>query len=294
MSEEMIHKLLADLPESNLTTTVLKGLDYLVPGEWTNIRSLEDMCKAVTGEEDQELLQKVGDRAIELYIDPSNGYQRAVTVFKGVDSIGTAAGALSILHGLGARFDGLSFLKDMGPKDSSAQAVDAGMKFAAEFATFCLCNGIPGDGVGDFVSSFVNNAKEDKMRLTAWLAFDCVLPLGPDALAKIIGAVEGFADDHMGQNSLFQKFQGFLPGGIGDKKNLILGALKGSQSSLQSQIDAGITQDGLLGKVKEWVDFGDRGMDMAAVAIDTLTNYFEHTGIQSVSRRVVSRAYGEI
>ena len=122
-----------------------------------------------------------------------------VTVFKGVDSIGTAAGALSILHGLGSRFDGLSFLKDMGPKDSSAQAVDAGMKFAAEFATFCLCNGIPGDGVGDFVSSFVNNAKEDKMRLTAWLAFDCVLPLGPDALAKIIGAVEGFADDHMVQ-----------------------------------------------------------------------------------------------
>jgi hypothetical protein len=35
-------------------------------------------------------------------------------------------------------------------------------------------------------------------------------------------------------------------------------------------------------------------MEYVAAAIDVGTNYFEHTGIQSVSRRLISRAYGEI
>src|SRR4030095_2061710 len=74
MSDEPIHKILEDLPSSNLTTRLLGALDYVVPGQWENVTSWETMIKRVTGEEDQEIIQKVGDRAIQLYNDPDQGY----------------------------------------------------------------------------------------------------------------------------------------------------------------------------------------------------------------------------
>ena len=46
--------------------------------------------------------------------------------------------------------------------------------------------------------------------------------------------------------------------------------------------------------MKEYVDVADNSLDWVAAAIDLGTNCFEHTGIQSVARRVISRAYGEI
>ena len=56
----------------------------------------------------------------------------------------------------------------------------------------------------------------------------------------------------------------------------------------------GITQEGVLAKVKEYVTIADDKVDLAAAALDLGTNTFEHTGIQTVARRVISRAYGEI
>ena len=46
-------------------------------------------------------------------------------------------------------------------------------------------------GVGDFVGALANYGKEEKMRLAAWLAVDCVLPLGPDFIQKILEALDG-------------------------------------------------------------------------------------------------------
>ena len=41
-----------------------------------------------------------------------------------------------------------------------------------------------------------------------------------------------------------------------------------------------------------WV--ADDKLDTIAAALDLTTSPFEHTGIQSVARRVISRAYGEL
>jgi hypothetical protein len=56
----------------------------------------------------------------------------------------------------------------------------------------------------------------------------------------------------------------------------------------------GITQEAVLAKVKEYLAIADEKLDLAAAALDLATNTFEHTGTQTVVRRVVSRAYGEI
>ena len=88
MSDKPLFELLNDLPSSSLTTRLLGLLDFAVPGEWENIRTLEDMVKRVTGEEDESLIQSVGERAVMLYNDESLGYRRAVQIYQLVDDTG--------------------------------------------------------------------------------------------------------------------------------------------------------------------------------------------------------------
>ena len=78
---EPLHAVLEALPQSSLTTHVLGALDWIVPGEWQNITVFDTLIKDVTGETDEALIQKVGERALQLYADPSNGYARAVMVY---------------------------------------------------------------------------------------------------------------------------------------------------------------------------------------------------------------------
>ena len=289
-----LNRLLSELPSTNLTTLALKGLDYVVPGQWENVRDLEQMVRKVTGEDDQALIQKIGERAIVLYMDPSQGYQRAVKVFSLVDTVGTMTGVVSLGHQLGDKFN-WGLLKDHTPKPETAQAIDAGVKFAAELVTFTLTNGLPGDSVADFARAVKVSEKEDIMRLAAWLAFDCVLPLGPTFFSKILGAIDGLSERELAAHPRFAQIAAHLPGGIGDQKATVLKNLQEQQSHLEGFVsEKGLTQESLLGKVKDWVDSKDATLETIASLLDVGTSYFEHTGVQSVARRVVSRAYGEI
>ena len=291
---EPIHQVLENLPESSLTTRVLDALDLLVPGEWSNITRFEAMVKDVTGETDEALVQSIGERAIAIYADESTGYARAVTLFRGIDSSSTVAGVAALASMAGERFEILSFLGDITPKPDTTQAIDAGLKLAGELAAFTLTNGLPGDSVGDFVTSLANYGKEEKMRLAAWLAIDCILPLGPDFIQKMIAALEGPLED-LEQSSVFRFIADHLPGGLGEKRDLVRRNLEASGGHLEGMVAThGITQESVLARVKEYVALADDKLDVAAAALDLATNVFEHTGIQTVVRRVVTRAYGEI
>jgi hypothetical protein len=46
-----------------------------------------------------------------------------------------------------------------------------------------LVNGVPGDSISDFVRSLLSGEKEDRIRLAAWIAYDGLVPLGPDSSA---------------------------------------------------------------------------------------------------------------
>lgn len=285
---EHIHELLEALPEKSLTTRLLGALDYLAPGEWKNITKFEQMIRDVTGEEDQEIIQKVGEKAITLYRDEANGYQRAVSVFQLVDNAQGVAGFAALANKV-------SFLEGITPKSDTTQAIDAGVKFVAELTTFCLVNGLPGDSVGDFASSLANAAKEDAMRVSAWIALDGMVPLGPDFLGKILDGIKKMTDKELGEHSRFARIAQYLPGGIGEKKKLIEGALESSQQQVTDLVAAkAISRESVLDKIRAHVEVNDNRLDYIAAVLDMATNYFEHTGIQSVARRIVSRAYGEI
>jgi hypothetical protein len=296
MSSEPIHKILEELPSSNLTTRLLGALDYIVPGSWENVTSWETMVKRVTGEEDQELIQRVGDRAIQLYNDPEQGYQRAVQIFNLVDSTQGLAGAAEMANKLSEAFDFLSFLGKITPKADTTQGIDAAVKFVAEMATFCYCNGLPGDSVGDFATALTAYEKEDSMRFAAWVTFDLVLPLGPDFLSKTLDVLSSATSEQLGENSRFGKIARYLPGSdFAEKQQMLTANLALSSAHITTFVaEKGIDQQDIFQRIKSYVEVGDNALDYVSAAIDLGTNYFQHTGIQSVSRRLISRAYGEI
>jgi hypothetical protein len=290
-----LHELVESLPASSLTTRVLGALDWIVPGEWKNITSYAEMVKDVTGEDDESLVQQVGERAIALYADPEQGYQRAVSVYKLIDSGSTVAGVASALRMIGERVDMLSFLESVTPKEETSQAIDASVKLVGELAAFCFANGLPGDSVGDFASAVGSYAKEEKIRLVSWLALDCVLPLGPDFLGKLLDAVNNFDASSLPDHRIFGQLGALLPGSLDDQKKAILSNVESVGGQLQNLAkEKELSSGSILERVRAYVDVSDDKLDALAAALDMTTNVFEHTGIQSVARRAISRAYGEI
>lgn len=293
--EKPLHEIVEGLPNSSMTTRMLGALDYLVPGEWSNITNFEEMVKAVTGEEDQSIIQKVGEHALVLYADPNNGYQRANHLYTLVDSASTMAGITAMAGKLAEDVSWLNFLGSVTPKPETTQAIDAGLKLVVEMTNFCITNGLPGDGVGDFIAALGQAAKEDKMRLASWIAFDCFLPLGPEFMITIGDGISN-AVDRLEQSDLYQRVRGMLPGSsVAEHQALMKSNLDGASSFIGDFVSQNsLSREGIFASIRPYLESAEERMDYAAAIIDMSTNVFEHTGAQSVARRVIQRAYGEI
>jgi hypothetical protein len=100
----------------------------------------------------------------------------------------------------------------------------------------------------------------------------------------------------LGENSRFARLAHLLPGSsVDEQRELVLTNLDASKSHVASFIaDKGVDQNGLLQRIQSYIDLADNKLDYVAAALDLGTSYFEHTGIQTVARRVISRACGEI
>ena len=290
-----IHRLLEDLSQGSVTPMALSALDYLVPGQWVNVTVFAEMVRQVTGETDEALIQQVGERAIALYNDPNERYQRAVWAFQAVDSLDKGAAMAAMANRVGDKISFLSFLNKITPAPDTVQALDLAVKVVAELTCFCLVNGIPGDSVGDFVSSLANYEREDAIRLAALVSFDGVIPLGPDFLRKATDVVRNVSDGDLFNHAAFSKLRSLLPGGEGEQRQLLQTTVEQASAPMQAFVDQkGVTREGLLERLRHVIDVADDKLDYVAAALDMTTNYFEHTGIQSVSRKLISRAYGEI
>ena len=88
-------------------------------------------------------------------------------------------GFASFVNKIGESVSFLSFLQKVTPQADTTQAVDFGVKLVAEIVAFCKINGIPGEGIGDFVESLADMRHEALMRMAALITVDGVLPLGP-------------------------------------------------------------------------------------------------------------------
>jgi hypothetical protein len=292
-----IDELIDGLPSQGLTVRALNLLDHITPGQWENTIGFDNMIQAVTGEQDADMEGRIRARALELYNDTGQGYQRAVSIYQTVDTVDAALGAAALAHKIGEKINFLSFLRSVTPRQDKAQAMDLAMKLISESVSFCYANGFPGDGIGDFVSALESYEKENLIRMSAIIVFNGLIPLGPQFAGKLIEEVQNLDASDIENSRFFQAAKNLLPGG--GSAGEALAFMKNGIGSMESYVGGfadkyGITLDGVLGEMKGFIDFTEDKLDYLAAFLDMSTNYMTHTGVQSVGRILISRAVGEI
>ena len=291
-----IFELVDQLPQGGLTVTLLKSLDFVIPGQWQNIVGFENTIRQVTGETDEALIQQIGDRAVWLFNDKSQGYQKALWLYQTVDATDGVLGAAALANKVGEKVSFLGFLNKITPNPEKAQALDLSIKLVAELLAFCQINGIPGDSIGDFVASLADYSGESLMRMTALICFDGLIPLGPDCVLKSADFLEKLTPQELESNSTFGKMKSLIPGSSVPRQLDFIGQ---SFSSVGGWItgfvgDHGLTPEKVLGHLKGFMEVSEDKLDYLAAFIDMSTNYYEHTGTQTLAHRLIERAIAEI
>jgi len=291
-----IFELVNELPTSNLTVSMLRGLDFVAPGQWNNLVGFENTIRTVTGETDESLIQQIGERAIFLYNDRSQGYQRAMWLYQTVDSTDKALGAAALANKVGESIPLLGFLNKLTPKADKAQTIDLTLKLVAELVAFCQINGIPGDSIGDFVSSLADYSGESLMRMVALVCVDGLIPLGPDFILKVQSNLSKTTPQDLEKSSTFQGINSEIPGSNSAGKlnfiNQSFDSVKGWMSNLVTSRN--LTPQKVVGNLQKFATIADDKLDYLAAFIDVSTNYYEHTGTQTLARRLIERAVAEI
>ncbi|MFB8794698.1 MAG: hypothetical protein U7126_10860 [Microcoleus sp.] len=291
-----VFELVDQLPTDSFTVTALRALDFVVPGEWNNLVGFENTIRTVTGETDEDLIQQIGDRAIYLYNDKSQGYQRALWLYQTIDSASSALGAGAIANKIAQNVPFLGFLGNLTPKPEKAQTIDLSLKLVTELLAFCQINGIPGDSIGDFASALGDYGGESLMRMAALVCFDGLIPLGPDFILATQSWINKLSPSDLQENSAFKSIGSMIPGGnpagqlgfIGESFN----SVSGWMSSFVS--DRGLTPQNVMSHLQSFVEISADKVDYVGAFLDMSTNYYEHTGVQTLTRRLIERAVAEI
>jgi hypothetical protein len=291
-----IYELVDELPTKNITTMALRSLDFVIPGEWNNLVGFENTIRTVTGETDESIIQQIGDRAVYLYNDRSQGYQRAMWLYQTVDKTDYALAAAALANKVGEKVAFLGFLDRLTPKADKAQTIDLCLKLVVELVAFCQVNGIPGDSIGDFVASLADYGGENLMRMAALVSFDGLIPLGPDFISKAQSILSGLSPSDLEQNQTFSSISDAIPGGSSGGKLDFIGRSFDSVKGWMGNFVASkaLTPEKVANNLQGFIDATDNKLDYLGAFLDMSTNYFEHTGTQTIARRLIERAVAEI
>jgi len=291
-----IFELVDGLPKDNLTVKSLQALDFVIPGEWKNLVGFENTIRTVTGETDEEMIQQIGDRAVYLFNDKSQGYQTALWLYQTIDSAGSALGTAALANKIGESVGFLSFLGNITPKADKAQTIDLSLKVIVELLAFCQINGLPGDSIGDFLGALGDYGGESLMRMAALVCFDGLLPLGPDFILSVGDRLGQLKTSDLQENQAFRQINDLIPGGSPAGK---LGFISEGFNSVSGWMgsfvsDRGLTPQSVAHNLSKYIEIADDKLDYVAAFLDMSTNYYEHTGIQTLAHRLIERAVAEI
>ena len=291
-----IYQAVDDLPSASVTVRMLQALDWVVPGEWKNIVGFENTIREVTGETDQKFVQQVGERAIALYNDKSEGYQRALWLYQTVDFVQGVSGFTALVAKVGENVSFLSFLDRLTPKADTTQAIDLGIKLVTEIVAFCALNGIPGDSIGDFVESLSDYHHEALMRMATLVCVDGLIPLGPDFLDKGLSLLDKSGVTSLEGNSRFNQIKEYIPGkDTAEQVNFMQKGLESVRDWTGSFVSShSLTTDKIVSGLRQRIQGVEGHLDYLGAFIDMTVNYYEHTGVQTVARSLISRSASEI
>lgn len=291
-----IYEIVDRLPKMNVTTMVLNSLDFVAPGQWQNITNFEEMIKKVSMETDEEMIQKIGDRAVWLFNDKTQGYQTALWIYQTVDNADSALGAAALANKVGSKIGLLGLLQRLTPNNEKAQSLDLSLKIVAELLAFCQINGLPGDSIGDFVAALQAYEGESLMRMSALVCLDGLVPFGADFIMNVESTLNNLTGAELSNNPVFSKIEKLIPGGSRDGQLGFIGStfdsVKGWMMGLVG--DRNLTRDSVLSHLSNFVEFSEDKLDYLAAFLDMSTNYFEHTGTQSIATQLIERAMAEV
>ena len=211
---QSISELVANLPTSNMTVYMLRSLDFVVPGEWQNLVGFENAIRAVTGVTDKDLIEEIGDLAIDLYNDPSEGYQQTLWLYQTIDRADSALGAAALANKIGDKVSFLGFLNQFTPKADTVQTIDLCLKVVVELVAWSKLHGIP-NSIQAFTGSLANYHNESAMRMAALVAVDGLIPLGPNFINKVQSILGQIRAEELETNATFQRLSGVILGAIG-------------------------------------------------------------------------------
>lgn len=291
-----IYQLVDELPTGGPTVMSLRALDFVIPGQWNNLVGFDNTIRTVTGETDPALVKQIGERAVALFNDKSEGYQRALWLYQTVTGASAALGAATLA---GKAISGVPFLGVLGnlaPKPEKAQSLDLAVKLVTEVVAFCQINGIPGDSVGDFLASLGDYSGESLMRMTALVCFDGLVPLGPTFADKALSFVQGTSPSDLEHNQTFKGVKELIPGNDSSGK---LGFIKESFGSTKGWMNnfvsaKNLTPEKVIDNLEKFVEISKDKAQYVGPFLDVFCKYYEHTGVQTLARRLVERAVAEI
>jgi hypothetical protein len=291
-----IFELVDALPTDNLTIKALRALDFVAPGEWQNVVGFDNTIRTVTGETDESLIQQIGERAVYLYNDRSQGYQRALWLYQTVDRTDRAIGSAVLANKVGEKIPLLGFLNRVTPKAEKAQTIDLSLKLVAELVAFCQINGIPGDSIGDFVASLGEYSGESYMRMLALVCFDGLIPLGSSFIHKVQSILGQTSSHELEQNQTFKDIHEAIPGDTSAGKLNFIGESFDSVKGWMSDVvtSHALSPEKVANNLQGFIDFSGDKLDYLGAFLDVSTNYYEHTGTQTLARRLIERAAAEI
>ena len=288
---QSISKLVDNLPTSGMTVYMLRALDFIVPGEWQNLVGFDNTIRAVTGVTDRDLIEEIGDRAIALYKDPSEVYQQILWLYQTVDRADSAIGAAALANKIGEKISFLGFLNQLTPKADTVQTVDLCLKLAVEVIAFSRLHGIP-TSIDAFRTSLSNYHHESVMRMAALIAVDGLIPLGPNFILKTQSILTQLQPSQLESNATYQSISSAIPGGSTSGKLSFIGQSFASVQGWMNNFVASraLTQQQVVGHLQQFMNVADSKLDYLAAFLDLSTNYYEHTGTQTVARNLILRA----
>ncbi|MBD1907797.1 hypothetical protein NDI37_09810 [Funiculus sociatus GB2-A5] len=291
---QSISKLVDTLPTSSMTVYMLRSLDFVVPGEWQNVVGFENTIRAVTGVTDRDLIEEIGDRAIALYNDPTEVYQQTLWLYQTIDRADSAIGAAALANKVGEKISFLNFLNQLTPKPDTVQAIDLSLKLVVELIAFCRLHGIP-TSIEAFRTSLGNYHNESIMRMAALVAVDGLIPLGPDFILKAQSILAQLNPSQLEGNTAYQSINTAIPGGTTAGKLGFIGESFASVNGWMSNFVAshGLTPENVVTHLQQFMNTADSKLDYLAAFLDMSTNYYEHTGTQTVARNLILRAAEE-
>ena len=100
----------------------------------------------------------------------------------------------------------------------------------------------------------------------------------------------------MSNNPAFSRVSSLIPGGNARGQLNFIGesfdSVKGWMANFVAQRD--LTPEKVFSKLQGFIEFSENKLDYVAAFLDMSTNYYEHTGTQTLAARLIERALAEI